>query len=106
MTRKIRHRRFLLSQFLFVLGPITDTIEPIEQRKIRRTTLLLGKMFGRLLVPPDCRVVRWGFKETWNGSASFQYDWELYNEVFPEARFIYVIRNQFEFARSCFANDK
>ena len=27
-------------------------------------------------------AIRWGFKEIWNGSSSFNYDWQIYRAIF------------------------
>lgn len=43
----------------------------------------------------------WGYKEVWNGSSQFQFDWLPYDIVFPEAVWVHLVRNPFEFARSC-----
>jgi uncharacterized coiled-coil DUF342 family protein len=42
----------------------------------------------------------WGFKEIWNGSSQFKYDWTPYDEVFPEAIWVHIVRNPFDFALS------
>jgi hypothetical protein len=43
----------------------------------------------------------WGYKEIWNGSSQFQYDWLPYHMAFPEAIWVHLIRNPFEFTESC-----
>jgi len=43
----------------------------------------------------------WGYKEIWNGSAQFKYDWMPYDAVFPQAIWVHIIRNPFDFAKSC-----
>ena len=46
-----------------------------------------------------CKV--WGYKEIWNGSFHFQYDWLPYHIVFPQALWVHLIRNPFGFIESC-----
>ena len=43
---------------------------------------------------------RWGFKEIWNGSQSFDHDWNVYDTVYPNARWLHVIRHPFSCVRS------
>jgi|GEM_PF-1313240 len=43
----------------------------------------------------------WGYKEIWNGSSQFQYDWLPYHIVFPQAIWVHLIRNPFSFIESC-----
>lgn len=46
------------------------------------------------------KSMAWGFKEPWNGSSSFRYPWKIYDQVFPEAIWVHLIRNPFDQVRS------
>jgi hypothetical protein len=48
---------------------------------------------------PACRF--WGFKEIWNGSGSFHIPWEIYDQVFPGATWVHLIRHPLDFLGSC-----
>jgi hypothetical protein len=54
---------------------------------------------GLLKTDPSRRF--WGFKEIWNGSASFRIPWEAYDHVFPGATWVHLIRHPFDFLGSC-----
>jgi hypothetical protein len=43
----------------------------------------------------------WGFKEIWNGHASRSYPWADYDAIYPEARWLHLVRHPVDFARSC-----
>jgi hypothetical protein len=51
-----------------------------------------------LRVDYDAKV--WGYKELWNGSESFDYAWKIYDDVFPRATWVHLIRNPFSVCRS------
>jgi hypothetical protein len=35
----------------------------------------------------------WGFKEIWNGGASEQFDWDIYDKLFPNALWVHIVRH-------------
>ncbi|MEO5360093.1 MAG: sulfotransferase [Nitrospirota bacterium] len=46
----------------------------------------------------------WGFKEIWNGSSQFAYEWEPYDYVFPNAIWVHNVRHPFDYIRSLATN--
>lgn len=83
-----------------------DVVNELRARERTRIARALGEMVGKSLIPPELRRPRWGFKEIWNGSPAFRHGWSLYNDAFPEATYVHSVRNPFDFARSCFANQR
>jgi hypothetical protein len=65
-----------------------------------RVVTLLRDVYVDLMMPAPLARPRWGFKEIWNGHPAHDYAWELYNVAFPDARWIHMVRDPFEFARS------
>jgi len=64
----------------------------------------VGKLVAELVVDMlrvDTRSASvWGYKEPWNGSSSFRFDWNLYDAVLPGALWVHLVRHPFAFARS------
>ena len=80
--------------------PLPRISEEIVYQARERAGTAVAELFVSLLgFDPDSRV--WGFKELWNGSPNFQYEWPAYDLVFPEAVWLHLIRNPFNFAHSC-----
>jgi hypothetical protein len=75
-------------------------LDRITASERARVVEQLRDTFVAVLMPPALARDRWGFKEIWNGHPSHDYPWGLYNEVFPGARWVHIIRDPFEFARS------
>jgi hypothetical protein len=81
--------------------PVRPISEEIVSRAKERTATAVARLFVSVLdLHSDAGLIR-GFKEPWNGSPSFQYDWAVYDCVFSKAVWLHLIRNPFEFARSC-----
>jgi len=66
----------------------------------QRAAVGVRRLFGELL-EVDRTKAAWGFKEVWNGnSAVARVPWNLYQAVFPGARWVHLVRDPFTFARS------
>ena len=65
----------------------------------------VAELLAKLLKIPD-DAKGWGFKDIWNGGSSFSIPWETYDSIFPEARWLGIVRNPFKFAQSCAQWDK
>jgi hypothetical protein len=81
-----------------------DTFPSFEDTARAAEEARLGALIGSIVrqafnVPPDLKL--WGYKEIWNGSPSFQHPWRLYDLAFREAIWLQIVRNPFDFARSC-----
>jgi hypothetical protein len=75
----------------------SDQLEAERQR----AGLLVVELFTRLLRIDGSRYQVWGYKELWNGSPSFRFDWALYDSVVPRAVWLHLVRDPFAFASSC-----
>lgn len=91
-----RDGRSLLNLRASVDGDVPEALDLDSRRKV---ALAVEATVRSLLDIGDAPV--WGYKELWNGSGSFEYDWEIYDSVFPTARWVHLIRNPFSFVKSC-----
>ncbi len=74
--------------------------EAIENQQQRIGRILAEAIIDLLKIDTNtCKA--WGLKEIWNGSSQFKYDWLPYDMTFPEAVWIHLIRNPFNFVKSC-----
>jgi hypothetical protein len=80
-------------------GMMPDIPIEVIERERSRIGRLIAATVADLLSIGDARA--WGFKEVWNGTSSFNYDWSSYDAVFPRALWVQLIRHPFSFARSC-----
>ncbi len=64
----------------------------------------IGKLVAQFVadvVQTDNQTINWGFKEIWNGSPQFEtFSWDIYDEIFPNAKYIHLVRNPFRYAIS------
>ena len=79
-------------------GTMPDIPVEVIEREQSRIGRLIAALVVDLLSIGDTPA--WGFKEIWNGTASFKYDWDSYDAVFPRALWVHLIRHPFSFARS------
>ena len=77
--------------------------EDLEERERQRIGRLVGRTLAEAFGLPTDHEGRWGFRELWNGSAAFQYDWVSYDLAFPQAFWVQIIRDPFAFGASCTA---
>ncbi len=70
-------------------------IEAISDGARRAIQALLPSFFK---IDPTAQA--WGLRELWNGTARYSYDWRPYDEVLPGARWIFLVRDPFDFTRS------
>lgn len=91
-TRRNKGRRLRLRD----LPAPASGIEAISERA-RRTIRAAMVSYFDLDVASD-RI--WGMRELWNGTDHYYYDWRPYDEVFPTASWILLVRNPFTFVRS------
>jgi hypothetical protein len=71
-----------------------------EERKLREHIGAVVANFAAELLRVDRNAKAWGYKELWNGTRSFDYAWTIYDDVFPRATWVHLIRNPFSFCRS------
>lgn len=65
-----------------------------------RTAGGVRRLFGDLM-EVDGTKAAWGFKEIWNGNDTVaRVPWSVYQAVFPNARWVHLVRDPFAFARS------
>ncbi|NJN97762.1 MAG: sulfotransferase [Anaerolineales bacterium] len=79
-----------------------DTIIPDEllNEVRKKAAKSIQKTIRTLLEPKKKNPLVWGFKDPWNGSSNFYYDWKAYDFVFPKAIWIHLVRNPFTYAKS------
>lgn len=76
--------------------------DPAElEAERRRAGLLVLELFTRLLRIDTDRHEVWGYKELWNGSQKFHFDWSHYDCVVSRAQWLHVVRDPFDYATSC-----
>jgi len=67
-----------------------------KERAARGVRLLFAE-----LMQVDQRYAAWGYKEIWNGNpAVATVPWSVYHAVFPQARWVHLVRDPFGFVRS------
>jgi hypothetical protein len=67
-----------------------------KDRAARGVRLLFAEMMQL-----DPGYAAWGFKEIWNGNAAVAtVPWSVYQAVFPQARWVHLVRDPFAFAKS------
>ena len=100
--------RFWFNGKLFVESNPTSVLASyphVTESDLLKEMNRVGRLIaGTLIALLDIDVGRWrawGYKEIWNGSPRFQYDWIPYDIVFPGAIWVHLIRNPFDFTRSC-----
>jgi hypothetical protein len=71
-----------------------------EERNLREHVGAVVANFAAELLRVDYDAKVWGYKELWNGSESFDYAWTIYDDVFPRATWVHLVRNPFSFCRS------
>lgn len=77
-----------------------DIPEPvISNAKLQVAQIIQDTVLGLFKVDRQNLAV-WGYKELWNGSGSHLYSWDAYDLVFPEARWLHLVRNPFTYAQS------
>ena len=74
-------------------------ITPYWENERSRIAEILAEKIMKLIKIDETRK-HWGFKEIWNGSGTNRYDWKIYDTIFPNAVWVHLIRNPFEFAAS------
>jgi Sulfotransferase family len=92
--------QFVAQQPRSALDPLpavdADRLEQEQQRIGALIATLIADVLG--LDRKSCTI--WGYKEIWNGSSQFDYPWEDYDQIFPGAFWLHLIRNPCDFARS------
>jgi hypothetical protein len=80
-----------------------EMLEPCSPSELAELQRHVGAAIAEFM----CRLLdvkftarRWGYKELWNGGQSFDFDWAVYDSVFPRATWVHLVRNPFSFARS------
>jgi hypothetical protein len=66
-----------------------------------RVGVLVAELLVRLLRVDREHHRVWGYKELWSGLPQYNHDWRAYDGVFPDARWVHLVRHPFDFARSC-----
>jgi len=89
------------NQSLYNLRSETDLEIPTQvmERSRQKVTSVIQSVIKTLLDTEDSLV--WGYKEPWNGSESFLYEWKIYDNVFPNAMWLHLVRDPFSFVKSC-----
>ena len=82
-------------------APLPEWGDDDLETERQRAALLVLDLFTKLLRIDPVHHQRWGYKELWNGSPSFRFDWEHYDCVIPRAYWLHLIRHPFDFAGSC-----
>ncbi len=71
----------------------TETLE----RERERIADLIRQLFGDIL-RVQTNIGAWGYKEIWNGNdAVARFSWDIYDAVFPEATWVHLVRDPFDF---------
>jgi Sulfotransferase family len=74
----------------------SDAIDAAKEQAFRSVRRLFAEL---MQVGPGNAV--WGFKEIWNGNpAVAQIPWSVYQNVFPRARWVHLVRDPFSFVQS------
>ncbi len=81
-----------------------DKFPEMSEKKFKNIQMLAGRTIANtvinILKVSRRKYKAWGYKEIWNGSGHHNYDWTPYDSVFPNAIWIHLVRNPFEFVRS------
>jgi hypothetical protein len=80
-------------------SPITRLAIDWENAERERASAIIRHALDQLYRLSQCGKGYWGFKDIFLGSDD-TYDWKSYDTVFPNAQYVHIIRNPFEFARS------
>jgi glycosyltransferase involved in cell wall biosynthesis len=80
------------------IATIRDEFSAEEDMNSRRAGRLLSQLFFELISAEQ--LDHWGFKEPWLGHPNFDYAWDGYDALFPQAVWLHMVRNPFDFARS------
>jgi hypothetical protein len=80
-----------------------EPLQPLSDNERRKLEQDVGGQLAKFIC--DLLHVRraaqvWGYKELWNGGRSYNFDWSIYDSVFPRATWVHLVRNPFSFARS------
>lgn len=81
-----------------------DSLPAIDQETLdaerERLAALVRRLFGDILkVRADADA--WGYKEIWNGNDAVAcFPWDSYDEIFPEATWVHLVRHPFDFLLS------
>ncbi len=79
---------------------------PVEQdlvtRRSKEEKRIANIVINSLIdiVDIDRSKRHWGYKEIWNGCNAHFFDWKIYDQVFPQATWVHLIRNPFKFVDS------
>ncbi|MBU1417892.1 MAG: sulfotransferase [Proteobacteria bacterium] len=80
-----------------------DELETYERNRI-------GKLIAQFMADvarTDPHTACWGYKEIWNGSPQFEtFNWAIYDSIFPQAKYIHLVRNPFRYAISTAGRDQ
>jgi glycosyltransferase involved in cell wall biosynthesis len=82
----------------FQVAANRDRASPNAAKNAKRAGRLLAELFFDLIGAESSE--HWGFKEPWLGHPNFDYAWDGYDALFPQAVWLHLVRNPFDFARS------
>lgn len=71
-----------------------------EKRRAAVVRETLDRWFR--IAEPDKKA--WGFKEIWNGGAAEQFEWAIYDKLFPNALWLHIVRHPAHQAQSSAAH--
>ncbi len=97
----------VFEQYDLIMSGITAWRNPLLKNREELTKeeqQRIGKLIAQFLADvtkTDHYLAHWGFKEIWNGSPQFEtFDWEIYDHIFPRAKYIHLVRNPVRYAIS------
>ena len=82
----------------FQVAANRDKAPPNAEKNSLRAGRMLADVFFDLIGAE--RLEHWGFKEPWLGHPNFDYAWDGYDALFPQAVWLHLVRNPFDFAKS------
>ncbi len=99
-SRVFERHDLIMSAITAWRNPSAKNREDLTKEEQQRIGKLIAQ-FVADVTKTDPQLVQWGFKEIWNGSPQFEtFDWEIYDHIFPRAKYIHLVRNPVRYAIS------
>jgi hypothetical protein len=73
--------------------PKETSIEIRRNEEKRIANIIINSLID--IVGIDRSKKHWGYKEIWNGGHAHYFDWKIYDQIFPQATWVHIIRNPF-----------
>jgi hypothetical protein len=80
-------------------------IARLQSSEYRRTAEILRRAIAEWFCLPKTGTRYWGFKGIFNGSI-FHYEWKIYDQLFPDAIWLHIVRHPLHFAGSAIASQR